>query len=386
MCKIMFSAGEVSGDLHGARLAEAIKKRDTHAELIGFGGDSMQKNGVRLIANMKEYNVMGVVEVIKNIRRILKLLDTLTEAMKREKPDLLVLIDYPDFNWRLAKRAKKLGIPVFSYIPPSAWAWRKGRAKDCAKLADEFIAIFPFETKVYEEAGANISFVGNPLVDTVKPSVSKAEARELFGISATDYPVLLLPGSRKQEIELLLRTMLAAAKKIKKAKPEAKFFLPIAQGISRTSIEEIIEELGLKVQLTEEKTYDLMGVCEFALATSGTVVMEAALMGLPCIVLYRFNKLNYFIGKLVVHIDYFSLPNILAGEGVLPELLQDEVNEDRIFKEAERYFEEAGYAEKVRSRLKEISKMLGKPDASGRVAEHILAAAKRGKNKLGEES
>lgn len=386
MCKIMFSAGEVSGDLHGARLAEAIKKRDTHAELIGFGGDSMQKNGVRLIANMKEYNVMGVVEVIKNIRRILKLLDTLTEAMKREKPDLLVLIDYPDFNWRLAKRAKKLGIPVFSYIPPSAWAWRKGRAKDCAKLADEFIAIFPFETKVYEEAGANISFVGNPLVDTVKPSVSKAEARELFGISATDYPVLLLPGSRKQEIELLLRTMLAAAKKIKKAKPEAKFFLPIAQGISRTSIEEIIEESGLKVQLTEEKTYDLMGVCEFALATSGTVVMEAALMGLPCIVLYRFNKLNYFIGKLVVHIDYFSLPNILAGEGVLPELLQDEVNEDRIFKEAERYFEEAGYAEKVRSRLKEISKMLGKPDASGRVAEHILAAAKRGKNKLGEES
>ena len=159
--KLMFSAGEASGDLHGARLAEAILQQAPDSTLLGFGGAKMRAAGVRLVADIADYSVMGFFEVLKNLRRIWRLLDTLTEIMRREKPDILVLIDYPDFNWRLARRAKTLGIPVFSYIPPSAWAWRKGRAKSCAALADEFAAIFPFETKVYEEAGANISFVGN---------------------------------------------------------------------------------------------------------------------------------------------------------------------------------------------------------------------------------
>ena len=158
--KIFFSAGEASGDLHGASLAREIKKISPSTELLGFGGDEMQKSGVRLVRNYKDYNVMGVAEVIKNLRRILKLLDDLTEIIHAEKPDLLVLIDYPDFNWRLAKRIKKFGIKILSYIPPSAWAWRKGRAKSCAKIADEFIAIFPFELPVYEQAGAKIFFLG----------------------------------------------------------------------------------------------------------------------------------------------------------------------------------------------------------------------------------
>ena len=181
MRTIMFSAGEASGDLHGARLAEAILKKAPDTRLIGFGGTQMRAVGVELAADMAEYSVMGFWEVLTNLRRIFHLLDVLTETMRREKPDLLVLIDYPDFNWRLAKRAKALGIPVFSYIPPSAWAWRKGRAKSCAALADELAAIFPFETKVYEAAGANISFVGNPLIDTVKPSLSPKGGRAFFG-------------------------------------------------------------------------------------------------------------------------------------------------------------------------------------------------------------
>ena len=383
MCKIMFSAGEVSGDMHGARLAEAIKKQAPDTELLGFGGKSMAEKGVRLVADMSDYNVMGVVDVILNLRRIFSLMDKLTEVLRQEKPDLLVLIDYPDFNWRLAKRAKKLGIPVFSYIPPSAWAWRKGRAKKCAALADEFVAIFPFETKVYEDAGANISFVGNPLVDTVKPSMTKDEARHFFGIEEGMYPIMLLPGSRKQEIELLLPVMLAGAKLIKQNKPEAVFFLPVAQGVNRARIEELIRASGLEVRLTEEKTYDLMGVSEFALATSGTVIMEAALMGMPCIVLYRFSKLNYCIGKLLVHIDHFSLPNILAGRRVLPELLQSEVNPQRILSEAEKYWD-LSYLAKVKNELKEISSMLGEPDASGRVAARILAAARKYGKSAGE--
>ena len=373
--KIMFSAGEASGDLHGARLAEGVKRIAPEAELMGFGGEQMAAAGVRLVADCAAYSVMGVWEVVTNLRRILSLLDLLTEAMKREKPDLLVLIDYPDFNWRLAKRAKALGIRVFSYIPPSAWAWRKGRAKSCAKLADEFVAIFPFELPVYQAAGANISFVGNPLVDTVRPTMTAEEARAFFGVPEGSYPVLLLPGSRKQEISLVFPVMLEGARRIAEEKPEAVFFLPVAQGMDQVQMEHMAKAAGVRVTFTREHTYDLMGVMQFALATSGTVVMEAALMGLPCIVLYRLSPISYFIGKLLVDVKFFSLPNILLGEMAQPELLQDEANPNRIFAEARRFWAEPGHGAAVRARLKEACALLGAPGSSERVARRIVAAA-----------
>ena len=379
MAKIMLSAGEASGDTHGASLAKAILAQAPETELIGFGGRNMRAAGVTLAADMADYSVMGVVEVVLNLRKIFRLLDLLTDLMKQEKPDLLVLIDYPDFNWRLARRARELGVPVLSYIPPSAWAWRKGRAKELAPLAEEFIAIFPFETQVYKDAGANISFVGNPLVDTVKPDLTAEETREFFGITEEMYPVLLLPGSRRQEIKLLLPTMLAAAKKIKEARPEAEFFLPVAQSIREETLQEYASQAGVKVHFTHEHTYALMTQMQFALATSGTVVLEAALLGLPCIVLYRMAKLNYFIGRLLVHIDYFSLPNILLNEAAQPELLQDEVNPVRILQEAQRFWQEAGHRGQVQERLRAACALLGEPNAASRVAERILAAAARGK-------
>ena len=209
--KIMMTAGEASGDVHGASLARAIKKISPSTEIFGMGGDEMKLAGVRLVRHYKDYNVMGILEVLKNLRKILKLLDDLTEIVRNEKPDLLVLIDYPDFNWRLAKRVKKFGTKILSYIPPSAWAWRKSRAEDCAKIADEFIAIFPFELPPYEKAGAKISFLGNPLVDTVQPSMSFESAQKFFNVKTSDNVILLMPGSRRQEIKLLLPEMLKAA-------------------------------------------------------------------------------------------------------------------------------------------------------------------------------
>lgn len=377
MYKIMFSAGEVSGDLHGARLAEAIQKKQPDAVLFGFGGAQMAAAGVQLAANMADYSVMGFWEVFKNLRRLFRLRDALTAVMAAEKPDLLVLIDYPDFNWRLAKRAKKLGIPVLSYIPPSAWAWRQGRAKDCARLADEFLAIFPFETKAYEAAGANISFIGNPLVDTVRPSLSPDAAKRYFDIAADQCPILLLPGSRRQEISLLLPVMLAAAAKIQAEYPSAVFFLPVAQGLDRQPMEAMARQAGVSIHFTTDYTYDLMGCCQLAIATSGTVVLEAALMGLPSIVLYRLSPISYCIGKLLVHVKYFSLPNILAGAAVQPELLQSEVNPERILAETRRFLTDDAYAAAVRVQLAEACSLLGKPDAAGRAADHILAAAAR---------
>ncbi len=373
--KIFLSAGEASGDVHGASLAREMKKFLPNVELIGLGGDEMQAAGVQLVRNCKDYNVMGVLEVIKNLPRIFKLLDDLTEIIRTEKPDLLVLIDYPDFNWRLARRAKKLGVKILSYIPPSAWAWRKGRAKTCAKIADEFIAIFPFELPVYKAAGAKISFLGNPLVDTVRTEFSVAEAQNFFQVAKSEHIVLLMPGSRRQEITLLLPEMLKAAK-ILSAQSSTKFFLPIASGVDEAEIQRQIDSAGVEINLVRSHRYDLMQIADAAIATSGTVVLEAALLNLPCVVLYKMAKLNYFIGKLLVHIEHFSLPNILAGKKILPELLQDEVQAETIAQEIFKLYRGESHREIVLSELKSACAKLGEPGAARRVAEKILQIAK----------
>ena len=375
--KIMFSAGEVSGDIHGEQLALAIRRMDPSAEFVGFGGTRMEAAGVRLYKNFADYNVMGIWEVLKNIRRLFALLDGLTAFMREEKPDLLVIIDYPDFNWRLAKRARALGIPVFSYIPPSAWAWRKGRAAKCAKLADEFVAIFPHELPVYEKAGARISFVGNPLVDKVKPEMTRQEARDFFHMPKGENAVLLLPGSRRQEIELLLPAMLQGARKLLQAHPETVLYLPLADGIREGRIQSMIDAASVPVTLVRDKRYALMAAADAAVATSGTVVMEAALLGLPCVVLYRLSPVSYFVGRLLVHVKHFSLPNILLDESFETELLQDEVTPDRIAEELWRLYPGNPHRAEVTAKLRQACERLGPPGASGRVAEKILAAARR---------
>lgn len=377
--KIMLSAGEVSGDLHGRQLAESLLNIDPGLQLIGFGGREMEEAGVRLLRDFSDYNVMGVWEVLKNLRRIMQLLSDLESVMREEKPDLLVLIDYPDFNWRLAKKAKALGIPVFSYIPPSAWAWRKGRAKTCAAIADEFVAIFPHELYPYEKAGARISFVGNPLVDTVKSDIPLSEAPEVFGLEKGETAILLLPGSRRQEIEFLLPEMLKAARLLKEKKPESHFYLPVAEPSLENRIREMIEKAGVEVTLTSKHRYALMGMGAAAMAASGTVVMEAALMGLPCVVLYRLAALSALIGRLVVHVDNISLPNILLGERFQPELLQDEVKAEAIVKAMLPLYPGEAHREIICSKLKEACAKLGEPGAAHRVAEKVLACARRHK-------
>lgn len=375
MYKIMFSAGETSGDMHGANLARAVKSLSPDAYLFGFGGPQMEKAGVKLVKNMLDYSVMGFGEVLVNLRRLFKLKADLVKAMKIEKPDILVLIDYPDFNWRLAAEAKKLNIPVFSYIPPSAWAWRKGRAKKVAKIADKIVAIFPFELKVYEDAGADISFVGNPLLDNVKASLTKVEALHYFGINDQDDNILLLPGSRKQEIAKMLEPMLEAAKILQKEHTQAKFFLPIAPGLDEIKISDTINKYGLEVKLCHDKTYDLMNCCDFAIATSGTVTLEAALMGLPSVVLYKMSSFTYRIAKLFVKVKFFSLPNILVDKPILPELLQDEVNGANIAAKAKFLFKNEQNAIKIKEALQEVKLKLGTPGVAKRTANLILQTA-----------
>jgi len=375
MYKIMFSAGEVSGDLHGAAIAKALKKIQPESKLFGFGGEKMRAAGVNILYDMQDYNVMGFWEVLKNLRRMFKLRDNLLKVIQREKPDLLILIDYPDFNWRLAKKAKKLGVPIFSYIPPSAWAWRKGRAKPVARLADKIVAIFPFELAVYEAVGANIEFVGNPLIDSVKPEMDKATAADYFDANLNNPNVLLLPGSRQQEVTILLPEMLKAAESIYAKYPETQFYLPAAATIPRAMLQKIIEPFHIPIHITDTYTYDLMNICDVAVATSGTVTLEAALMELPTVVLYKMSPISYFIGKLLIHVTNFSLPNIIAGDRIIPELLQQEVNTERITREMLALFKGTAGAAAVKLMLAQTKAKLGQPQAVDRIAKLIIETA-----------
>ena len=374
--KIMLSAGETSGDLHGAALARELRVLDPAVSMIGFGGAEMEAAGVVLRQNYVDYNVMGISAVLFNLRRIFALLDDLTRLMEEERPDVLVIIDYPDFNWRLAARAKERGIPVFSYIPPSAWAWRKGRAKSCAALADEIVAIFPHELPPYEAAGANISFVGNPLIDTVYAEMGAEEARRHFGIGADDIPILLMPGSRREEIERLLPHMLGAAEILAACDSARRFFLPVAGGVDVAQIEKHLANSSVEVTLTHDARYALMGIARAAIAASGTVVMEAAIMGLPAVVLYRMSALSYLVGRLLVDVPRFSLPNILVGETFETELLQDAVQPERIAETMERIIMDGAPRDYVTERLARAVAILGEPHAARRVAEKILALGK----------
>lgn len=375
--KIMLSAGETSGDLHGAALARELRALDPSIALIGFGGAEMAAAGVTLRQNYTDYNVMGISAVLLNLRRIFALLDDLTHLMEEERPDVLVIIDYPDFNWRLAARAKERGIPVFSYIPPSAWAWRKGRAKSCAALADEIVAIFPHELPPYEAAGANISFVGNPLIDTVRAEMEPEEACRHFGIEENDVPILLMPGSRREEIERLLPPMLGAAEILQTRDPARRFFLPVAGGVDEQRIEEHLAASPVEVTLTHDARYALMKAARAAIAASGTVVMEAAVMGLPAVVLYRMSALSYFVGRLLVDVPRFSLPNILLGETFETELLQGAVQPERIAAAMEPIIADGEARSYVMERLARAVEMLGEPHAARRVAEKIIALGRR---------
>ena len=374
MTRILISAGEASGDIHAAAVTAAIKKIDSSAEVFGMGGDALRNAGGEVLFDIKDHGVMGFVEVLKKLPDLFKLRDDFEKVMDERKPDCLITVDYPGFNMKLAKLAHDKGIPVVSYIAPSAWAWHKSRAKKVAKIVDKVACIFPFEYDVYKEAGAPVEFVGHPLVDIVKPKMSQAEAMAFAGKEEGQKLILLMPGSRLMEIEKMLPTLLEAAKLIKKQLPEVSFVMPRAGTIPISLLEEKIKAYGLEVKITEGNNYDLFSVADLALATSGTVTLEAALCGLGSVIVYKTNPVTYFIAKLVVNIPHIGLPNIVAAKSVLPELIQNDFTPAKVAQEALALLESERNA-KMKEDLAYVKERLGKPGAVGRVAELVLKIA-----------
>ena len=378
MAKILISAGEASGDIHAAAVTAALKRIDSTTEVFGMGGDELRAAGGEVLFDIKDHGVMGFVEVIKKLPDLFKLRREFARVMDERKPDCLVVVDYPGFNMKLAKLAHDKGIPVVSYIAPSAWAWNKGRAKNVAKIVDKVACIFPFEYDVYKEAGAPVEFVGHPLVDIVHPTMERAEAEAWVGKVPGCPLVLLMPGSRLMEIERMLDVILEGAKLLKKQMPEVQFAMPRAGTIPIEMLQGKIKASGLDVKITEGHNYDLFSVADLALATSGTVTLEAAMCGLPSVILYRTSAITAFIARRVINIPNIGLPNIVAGRQILPELLQEELTPAKLAATAVELFAPERRPQ-LEANLAYMKERLGEPGAVNRVAQLILRIAEEKK-------
>lgn len=369
--KIMLSAGEASGDLHGANLAEALKAVDPQVELIGMGGEQMRKAGVRIVYDIKNLGVIGIGEIIKKIPFFYKLRTFLVNTMKEEKPDALVCIDYPGFNMKLIEKAKEAGIPVIYYILPTIWAWHKSRGNVIAEYTDLAVSLFPFEAEMYKKMGTNVVYGGHPLLDTVKPSMSKDEAYSFFGLQQGKKTVLFMPGSRVQEVQSLYGKMLAAGKLLQDKVEGLQFMVPKASTIDRHMLEEAAREANLEVHIGEERVYDMMNIADAAICASGTATLETALMGVPTLLVYRVNSLTYWLSKILVHLDSIGLPNIISGHRIMPELWQDEVTPENIEAAVLPWLVDAAAAEEARHLMAGVRCQMGEAGAVRRTAEII---------------
>lgn len=356
--RIMIIAGEASGDLHGAKLVREIKQEKPQCSFIGIGGTQLAAAGMEVIVSSDQLAVVGLSEVIAHLSVILGALRAVKQVLLSQRPDLVILIDFPDFNLRVAKAAKNLGIKVLYYISPQLWAWRPGRVKTIKRYVDHMAVVFPFEVSLYQNKQVPVTFVGHPLVNSVKSSLSTFEAQQSFELSPNQYSVALIPGSRKAEIHRLLPVMLAAAKLLKIQHPTIQFILPIAPSIAETTLQAYLNHLDLEVKVVKHRIYDVMQACDAAITASGTVTLEAALMELPIVVIYKISWLSYHLAKLLINIPYISLTNIVAEKKVVPELIQAAASPKAIADAISQILQDKNYAATIKTELTKIKDKL----------------------------
>jgi lipid-A-disaccharide synthase len=373
MKKIMIMTGEASGDLHGANLAREIGKQDPSISLYGVGSQQMREAGVRMLADASEISVVGITAVLTHLVPIYRVYANLKRFLKRERPDLLVLIDFPDFNIILGKTARKLGIPVVYYISPQVWVWRKGRIKTIASLVKAMIVVFPFEVPLYEKEGVDVRFVGHPLTDVVRSDLTQRQARSVLGLDAAQRTIALLPGSRKTEIVHLLPDMLKAAKVLSFRFPDLQFVLPLAPTLEREFVHAFVEQGGVPVRMVEGRVYDVLRASDAAIVASGTATLETGLMAVPMVIVYRISALNYFIlTKLVRGVKNVGLVNIVANKRLVPELVQRESTPENIADALMNILDDPARYQQIRGQLAGIRAQLGDAGASRRAASIVL--------------
>jgi len=368
----MIVAGEASGDIYGADLVREAYMLDPELQFIGIGGKRMREVGVHTLVDSADMAVVGLVEVLKHFDVISAAFMKLKKILREDPPALLILIDYPGFNLRLAKIARRAGVKVLYYISPQIWAWRQGRVKKIARLVDYMAVILPFEAPFYERAGVPVSFVGHPMMDMVNVSVDRDQAAASFELDPSRKIVGLFPGSRHNEIERLLPVLIDSARLLKTQFPGIQFVVPIASTLSRDDLAPQILAAGIDVTFTQDRIHDLIRACDAVISVSGTVTLEIALIGTPMVIIYKLSPLTYMLAKRLVKIEHIGLCNIVAGEAVVKELIQQDATPAKISAEIEKILGNVQHANEIKQKLSAVRSQLKCGGASANVARLAL--------------
>jgi lipid-A-disaccharide synthase len=369
--RLLLSCGEASGDLYAAALVEALRRREPDIDVFGLGGERFAAAGGRLIADFHGMSVTGLAEALSVVPRSIATLRKLTRAAREQKPHALVVIDYPDFNFRLMRFIKKQGIPVIYYISPQLWAWRPGRIKLMKLSVDRVLPIFPFEAALYESERMDVRFVGHPLIDLAKPQQTREAFLRKLNLDPSKRVLALLPGSRKNELERLAPVIAKAVPAIAAQVPNLQFVVARAPNLG----DGLFEPFGLSgvtLRIADVQTDDVLNACDAVVTASGTATVQSALHGKPMVVLYKLSPATYRLGKGLARVDMYAMVNLIAGRRIVVELIQDDCTPEAVTSEAVRILTDQAYRDQMIAALADVKRQLGGPGASDRAAEAIL--------------
>jgi len=369
----MISAGEASGDAHAAHALDELRESGVPFNAFGMGAGALAASGTELIVDCRDLAVIGIVDVLINYPRFLKRLRLLRDTMRERCPDLLIIVDYPDFNLKLAETARELDIPVLFYISPQVWAWRAGRVERIASLVAHMAVLFPFEIEVYEQAGVPVTHVGHPLVDDARSPYTQEEARLHLGLAEAGPLVTLLPGSRNGEIRRQLPVMLDSARLLVSRHPDLHFVLPLAPTLSRAPIDALLTESALPITLIEGQACNAIRAADAVLTSSGTATLETALIGTPMVIIYIIAPLNYAIMSRMIRIPDIGLVNIVARQRIAPEYLQRAATPEALSEELHSLLTDRERADVMRLQFDDVREAMGPGGASQRVARLIAS-------------
>ena len=366
----MIVAGEASGDMHGACLVKEMQRLNPRLEFFGIGGSALRRAGVRIRVDNSQIAVVGVSEALLKLRVLLSALRIAKEDLKGIRPDLLILIDFPDFNLRVATMARKLGVPVLYYISPQIWAWRTGRVKKIKKVVDHMVVIFPFEVDFYKRWHVPVTFVGHPLLDSTSSRMAGEKKQNLGGSGRL---IGLLPGSRNEEVMRLLPTMVQVADVVSEQIPDIQFAIPVASSVDRSLVESIARNGAARILVLSDRLRDILEEATLLITASGTVTLEAAIAGTPMIIVYKVSGLSYWLGKCLIHVKHIGLANLVAGKSIVPELIQHQVSAEKIARKALNLLSDDSALTEMQRELDCVTQLLGAPGASKRAAKVAMS-------------
>lgn len=376
MTRILLSCGEASGDLYAGALVEALRRQEPDIDVFGLGGERFAAAGGRLIEDFHGLSVTGLTEALSVIPRSLRTIRKLVDAARQQKPHALVLVDYPDFNFRLMARIKRLGVPVVYYISPQLWAWRAGRIKIMKRRVDRVLPIFPFEEAIYQREGMDVRFVGHPLVDLAAPKFTRDEFLRKLNLDPAKPVIALLPGSRTNELDRLAPVMAAAVPLIAREVAGAQFVVARAPNL-HDRLFDVFGLPGVTLRIVDQQADDVLNACDAAVTASGTATVQTALHDKPMVVLYKLSPMTYRLGKPLALVDMYAMVNLIADRRIVVELIQDACTPDAVARETVRILNDREYRERMIGAIADVRAKLGGAGASDRAAAAILEVAKR---------